>query len=78
MTLHNDRMGEGMSEQDDYIESRFELNERMKTLTKEQLIRLVNRLMNEGDERELIITDEEINEIMETGKEDQEDGSEGM
>jgi len=53
-------VSDDLGNNDDYVEWRWEYNERLHKLTKEHLIMIINRFLNTADERDLTPTDEEL------------------
>lgn len=49
---------------DDYVEGRFCFTERISQLSKPRLIQLINKMLNDGDEKTLLISDEELEELL--------------
>ncbi|WP_043825976.1 hypothetical protein [Rhodococcus opacus] len=66
---------ESLSDQDDYVERRWEYNEWLMTLTKPQLINVINRMIDLADHEKfpLIPEENELQEIIELLTEEQED-----
>lgn len=65
-----------MNEKDEYVESRFEFNEKLRMMNQFQLIRLINRMMDASDREQgwtLEITEEEHQEILKTNNNEEED-----
>ena len=60
-------MYDSIRDMDEYVEARFELNEKLKTMTKEQIIMYVNFLINECDEEEypIVASEEQLKELYE-------------
>lgn len=60
--------------EDEYVEKRFEWNQFLASLTKPQLIRLINGLQDQADYEDfpLTISDEELDEILATGEDESE------
>lgn len=71
MTMFDD----SLNDQDDYVERRWEYNEWLMTLTKPQLIGVMNRMIDLADHEKfpLIPEEEELQEIIEILTEGEDD-----
>ena len=58
---------------DEYVEGRFMFTEQLERLTKPKLIQLINKMLNDGDAKRLWISDEEVFELLDNGKGEEND-----